>query len=539
MSRGRVVIKIHRSITVKYTMYLLIVFGLLILPISNLAHANVDQEQTIKNVIMLIPDGLGVTATTLARWYQGGEPLAIDELASGLVRTYSANSAITDSAAGGTALATGNKTAAGFIGITPTYAKPVASVLEGARLQGKATGIVATAEIMHATPASFTTHVLSRKQYEPISKQQVYAGLDVVLGGGAQFLQAKNRDDKEDLLSEIKAQGFDYLNTREQLLSTNANKVWGMFTPKDMSYDFDRNHTLEPSLAEMTEKAIEILSRNENGFFLLVEGSKIDWAAHNNDPIGVISDVLAFDRATKSALEFAKKNQHTAIIIAADHSNGGLSIGNENTTIGYDNLPLDSILEPLKKATLTGEGVERRLNGRWTNIREVMGNFYGISDVTKAEMKAIKQSKRGNLNKVIGPMISKRANIGWTTGGHTGEEVVLYSYLPNNKRLTGVFDNTDIAHFIAHSFGFQLSDVTKRLFIDADKGFAAIGAKTILAKGDANNFIYTAKKGDKTLKLPANKNIAYLNEQIIKLEGMNVYSEQRFFVPQQAINLLK
>ncbi|HHY21238.1 MAG TPA: alkaline phosphatase [Bacilli bacterium] len=523
-----------------YTMRIILLLSCFILAFSHYTQAaNVKEKTSINNIIMLIPDGLGISATTLARWYQNGQPLALDEIASGLIRTHSAYSAITDSAAGGTAYATGHKTEAGYIGMLPRkQQQPVATVLEGARLLGKSTGIVATAEMMHATPSAFTAHYPDRKGYEPLSKQQVYAGLDVVLGGGAEFLQAENRKDQEDLLGAIKEQGFDYLTTREQLLDTKSNKVWGMFAPKDMSYDFDRNQSIEPSLAEMTGKAIEILSRNDNGFFLLVEGSKIDWAAHNHDPIGIVSDVLAFDRAVQTALDYAKENQHTAIIVAADHSNGGLSIGNTNTTIGYDSLPLTSIINPLKKATLTGEGIEKRLNKKWTNIQEVLAEFYGINDLTKKEIKAVKNTKQGTLNKVIGPMISERANIGWTTAGHTGEEVVLYSYLPNNERLTGVFDNTEIAHFIAHSFGFQLSDVTKRLFVDANKGFAAIGAKTTLDKSNRNHPLYIAKIGDHHLTLPAHENIAYLNGERLTLEGLTIFDGKTFYVPQQAIDSL-
>lgn len=521
---------------IKAIIYFLLSLTCFLHPYANLVQAT--NGQAIKNVIMLIPDGLGISATTLARWYQDGQPLALDEMASGLIRTYSANSAITDSAAGGTALATGHKTNAAFIGLLPEH-EPVATVLEGARLHGKSTGIVATAEIMHATPAAFTAHHHDRNGYESLSKQQVFAGLDVVLGGGAQFLQMDNRMDREDLPHEIQKQGFEYITTRQQLLDSKADKVWGMFAPKDMAYDFDRDQTAEPSLAEMTKKAIDILSRNENGFFLLVEGSKIDWAAHNNDPIGIISDVLAFDHAVQTALHFAKNDKQTAIIVAADHSNGGLSIGNRQTTKGYDTLPLASIINPLKKVALTGEGVERRFNEKRTNIQEALAQFYGINDLTSQEMKAIKKAKQGELNKIIGPMISERANIGWTTGGHTGEEVVLYSYLPNDTRLTGVFENIEIAHFIADSLGFQLSDVTKRLFVDADIGFSTISATTTIDRSNPNQIVLIATKGHSTLTLPANKSIAYLNNQEVPLEGINVFNGEKFFISQQAIELLK
>nr|WP_274378706.1 alkaline phosphatase [Desulforamulus profundi] len=158
-----------------------------------------------KNVIILIPDGMSVAGTTLARWYQGGTPLAMDEMACGLVRTYSADAPIADSAPAGTAFATGHKSHTGYVGVLPDVAnmpglapiakgdekKPVATILEAAKLAGKATGLVATSEIMHATPADFSSHFPSRKNYDDLSEQQVYNRIDVVLGAGSKFLSPK------------------------------------------------------------------------------------------------------------------------------------------------------------------------------------------------------------------------------------------------------------------------------------------------------------------------------------------------------------
>ncbi len=152
----------------------------------------------IKNIIIMIPDGQSVTDTTLARWYKGGEPLAVDEMACGLVRTYSSDAPIADSAPSGTAYATGFKSHTGFVGVLPDVntmpgmkplaeadkRKPVASILEAAQLLGKSTGLIATSEIMHATPADFSSHDPSRKNYDNLSEQEVYQDIDVVLGSG-------------------------------------------------------------------------------------------------------------------------------------------------------------------------------------------------------------------------------------------------------------------------------------------------------------------------------------------------------------------
>ncbi|WP_010269171.1 alkaline phosphatase [Paenibacillus senegalensis] len=505
-----------------------------------------------KNVIILIPDGMGVDGTTLARWYKGGTPLAMDEMASGMVKTHSADAAIADSAPAGTAFATGHKSHTGYVGVLPDVAdmpgvdpipageerRPVANVLEAAKLAGKSTGIISTSEVMHATPAAFSAHYPDRSNYDALSKQQVYNGLDVVLGGGSRFFVPDGRKDGNDLLEVIKQSGYDYVTTIDELKASTADKLWGLFAPSALAYDMDRDPAKEPSLAEMTSKAIEVLSRNEEGFFLMVEGSKVDWAAHANDPIGIISDVLAFDEAVKVALDFAKKDQNTMVLAATDHGNGGITIGNAETSRTYDKLPLSTFIAPLQKAKLTGEGLEKMLNEDRSNVKEVMEQYYGISDLTDEEVKAIQETKPGSMNYTVGPMISKRAMIGWTTGGHTGGDVTLYSYTPGNGRLTGVLDNTELAVYMAEALGVDLNATTERLFVPAREAFTAKGAEVEWDITDPKNPVVIVTKGSDTLRLPIYTNIAEFNGTMIPLEGVTVFNGEKTFVPQQAIDLI-
>ena len=516
---------------------------------SGAAQGAGSSETAIKNVIILIPDGMANDATALARWYKGGS-LALDEMASGLVRTHSADAAIADSAPAGTAFATGHKSHTGYVGVLPDKAtmpgqqaikagdekKPVASILEASKLAGKATGIIATSEIMHATPADFSAHYPDRKNYDALSMQQVYNGMDVVLGGGAKYLSQEGRKDGANLLGSIKALGYDYVTTPAALKASNSNKLWGAFAPAGMAYEMDRDPAKEPSLAEMTAKAIEVLSKDEDGFFLMVEGSKIDWAAHANDPIGVISDVLAFDEAVKVALDFAKKDGQTAIVAVTDHGNGGLTIGNTSTTGSYDKEPLSTFIGPLKKAKLTGEGLEAKFNAQRTNIKEVMAEYFGITDLTTEEIQAIKKAEPGSMNYTVGPIISKRSGIGWTTGGHTGGDVVLYTYAPNGDRPTGVIDNTDVAKYMARVLGLDLGAVTERLFVKAKPAFAAKGAAYTL---DVKNAKVVVTKGANKLELPFHQSFALLNGKKTQLEGVIVYNGVEAFVPQQAVDLIQ
>lgn len=512
------------------------------------------QTDSVKNVILLIPDGQSVGGTTLARWYNGGKPLAVDEMACGLVRTYSSDAAIADSAPSGTAMATGFKSHTGFVGVLPDVntmpgmnplakgdeRKPIASVLEAAQLAGKSTGIIATSEIMHATPADFTAHDPSRKNYDNLSEQQVYQDIDVVLGSGEKYFTKEVRGDGEDLVSEIKNLGYDYVTSIEEMNSSDSEKIWGMFAPVDMAYDFDRDPSKEPSLAEMTSKAISTLSKNENGFFLLVEGSKVDWAAHANDPIGVISDTLAFDDAVKVALDFAKKDGNTVVISVTDHGNGGITIGNTATDSNYDKLHIDEYIEPLKKATLTGEGVEKLLNDDRSNIVEVMSKYYGVDDLTEEEIKAIKDTEAGYLNYTVGPIISKRANIGWTTTGHTGEDVPLYIYAPSNcEKLSGVVENTDIAKYMSRVMGIDLATATSELFVPVRQEAEKLGATVLWDNTDSLNPNVVINIEGKEIVVPVNKNIAYVNGNKITLSGVTVFNGINTYVPQDVLELIK
>ena len=517
-------------------------------------------QAPVKNVIILMTDGTGSTHTTIARWFKGA-PLSLDEILVGGVRTYGAESIITDSAPAATAFATGYKTSDKFIGILPDKittpgiapieealkTKPVPSVLEGAKLAGKATGLVATSNIQHASPASYSAHWPDRNNYNEIAEQQVYLDIDVVLSGGEKYLlpkeQGGQRVDGENLIAVLKAKGYEIVDERDAMTKFTGKKLWGLFAPDAMAYDIDRQQLApkEPSLAEMTNKAIEILSQNKNGFFLFVEASKVDWASHANDPTGVVSDVLAYDAAVQTALDFAKKDGHTLVLAFADHGNGGMSIGSKATDATYSKTPVEALLQPLKKAVLTGEGVEKVLNGNQEviTIRQLMSEYYGIDDLTADEIIAIQNAKKGSLNAVIGPMLSKRSIIGWTTTGHSGEDLFFYAYGPNHP--VGLIQNTDIAQISAKALGFDLKQTDEKLFVEAGQAFKAIGASVSLDDTDQENKVLIVKKGFKKAEIPISKNIIKINGKSYEMNGIVVIAPRtgKVYIPQQAVELAK
>ncbi|MCX8129034.1 MAG: alkaline phosphatase [Clostridia bacterium] len=497
-------------------------------------------HHTAENVIMLIPDGSSIASTTLARLYQDGKPLAMDEIAAGLSKTYWSDGPITDSAPGGTALATGHKTYNAYVGVLPKKdgEKPVASVLEAAKLEGKATGLVVTSNIQHATPADFSAHYPDRGRYDILGEQQVYNRLDVVLGAGSQYLEKDKRRDKEDLVRVLKDKGYEYITTPQEMQSSKANKLWGMFDPDRLRRDFDRDPKKEPSLAEMTAKALEVLSKDKDGFFLMVEGSQIDWSAHAKDPVGVISDVLAFDKAVGVALDFAKKDGNTVVVAVSDHGTGGITIGDAGVDGDYYKIPFSRILDTLKKAKLTSEGTVSKFSPDRSNVREVVAEYYGIADLTAEEEKAIKEARDPNVPLVAA--MRARCHIGWTTIGHTGEDVPMYVYAPKTvERLTGVVENTDIAKYVAKVMGVDLDKTTERLFVSAKPAYESKGATAELDVTDEQNPVFVVTKGSYVLKLSVNKNIAELNGKIIELPGVTVYNGTDVYVSKDAINLIK
>ncbi|MGG3641282.1 alkaline phosphatase [Bacillus gobiensis] len=514
--------------------------------------AKKDPQQA-KNVIVLVMDGVSSSTTTLARWYKG-EPLAMDEILSGGVRTYSAESAITDSAPAATALATGNKSNDKLVGVLPETVtspgvdpsladnplKPVANVLEGAKTSKKATGIISTSEIQHATPAGFSAHATHRSQYDNIAEQQVYQGMDVVLGGGKDSFTTgsakNNRKDGEDLTKVIESKDYDFVDTRDELLKSKSSKLWGSFAPAELAYDLDRPQTKpnEPTLAEMTKKGISTLSKDKDGFFLFVEGSKPDWAAHANDPVGMISDVLSYDAAVKEALDYAKKDKNTMVIAVSDHGNSGISIGNQNTSKSYPSTPVSAYVDPLKKAEMTLEGALKQLKPDKSNALEVAA-LYGIDNPSAEERKAIEESS--DLGKTLVQLLAARANIGFTTGGHTGEDLFMYSYGPGKPE--GLVQNTDIANSIAGAFGFDLKKLDKQLFVDAEKAFKGIGAKVSIDSSDSQNPVLVVKKGKKEAKLPVNKNIVTMNGKDRELNSVTVQSNGKFYVSKEAVELVR
>ncbi|MCC5803143.1 alkaline phosphatase [Rossellomorea vietnamensis] len=500
-----------------------------------------------KNVILMIMDGTNSDILTLSRWYRGTD-LKLDTILRGGVRTYSAQSAITDSAAAGSAMATGVKTKADYIGMNPDR-QPVLTVLEGAKLSGYRTGIVSTSPIQHATPAAFTSHVLNRDEFGDIGEQQVYQGLDVVLGGGGAWLKPQtkeptkdddgmlktkqvSREDGENLFKEIHSAGYDLVLKRDGLLrGATSPKLWGVFADEDISYELDRSQLNpdEPSLSEMTHAAIDRLSKSEKGFFLMVEGSKVDWAAHKNDPVGMISEVLSFDDAVSEALDFARKDGNTMVVAVTDHGNSGLTLGNHGTNGDYKSMPADRFIKPLKKARLTVKGATSQLKKDRSNLKEVLLS-YGLGELSKKEFDTMEAAKSvDDLENEMVKLMAKRANLGFTTHGHTGEDVFLYSYGPGKP--VGLIENTDIPRVISDYMGFSLwTGPFATWYVNGMTYYRERGYEVSLEGRTSKNPVMVAKRDGEVLRFPENKDFYWRNDEKVGLKSVNVFDGETFYV---------
>lgn len=285
-------------------------------------------DTTIKNVILIIGDGTGIAQITSGQYAVAGTQgrLHMQTMpVAGFVNTTSSDNLITDSASGATAYSCGLKTYNSAIGVNPEKV-PCNTLTELAAAKGMSTGLVATSTIVHATPASFAAHVEKRSLYNDIAEDFSRSKVDVFLGGGRKFFlpnteEGSARTDDANLIGLFKQKGYDYIENADELKKSTGDKILGLFALDAIDYSPE-----QPSLAEMTAKALDVLNRNEQGFFLMVEGSQIDWGGHANDVEYVIREVQRFDEAIKVILDFAIADGQTLVVQTADHETGGMTL---------------------------------------------------------------------------------------------------------------------------------------------------------------------------------------------------------------------
>lgn len=467
-----------------------------------------------KNVIFFVTDGMGPASLSLTRSYKQfietgnnsvhwDDSLPLDKYLIGNSRTRSFDSLVTDSAAGATAFACALKTYNGAIGVNHN-SEPCGTLLEAAKLNNMLTGLVVTTRITDATPASFSSHVDFRSMEDLIALHQLGQYelgemVDLMIGGGrTHFYPPGNftignkgsRLDGRNLIDEIVIKGnWQYVNNREEFdqLQNGTNvtlPLLALLADYDIPFEKDRDSTIYPSLEEETITAITALSEatkdSNKGFFLMVEGSRIDHAGHQNDPAAQVEEILAFNKAFEAAVEFAAKSDvETILISTSDHETGGLAVSRQVTKEYPDYLWYPEILansthsgEYLKEKLYAYNQQEHKIKDKVNFIKnEIFENDLGILDYTEDEInQLLKLNDKAEIQYFINNMISVRAQIGWSTHGHSAVDVNIYAYANKQNawldvlgNLQGNHENIEIGAFIADYLQLDLDKVTKKL----------------------------------------------------------------------------
>lgn len=415
------------------------------------------------------------------------DTLTLDKHLIGSSRTRSSSSVITDSAAGANAFSCALKTYNNGVGVDPKK-NPCGTLLEAMKLQGYHTGLVVTTRITDATPAAFSSHV-SYRFYEDLIAEHQLGGyplgrvVDLMIGGGRshfyppsdeKYGKGGSRKDDRNLIDEAIKDGWSYAGNRKEFDALNQGHdvklpLLALLADNDIPFDLDRLDEEYPSIEEEAITALNALSKatkdSDKGFFLLIEGSRIDHAGHNNDPAAQVREVLAFDKAFKSVLEYVDTlDDETIVVSTSDHETGGLVTARQLN----DNYP-EYVWYPeaLLNAKHSGEYLTKKVSSYAgddlaTFIKdEIFIKDLGIKDFTTEEVELIIKNK-ANSHFFLNDIVSKRSQTGWTTHGHSAVDVNIYAYSNTKKGLKYLFENLAGNHE-----NIEIGE-TLRKFVDVD-----------------------------------------------------------------------
>ncbi|MFW5852316.1 MAG: alkaline phosphatase [Bacteroidota bacterium] len=436
-----------------------------------------------KYIFLFIGDGMGIVQSQAADLYlRTNKQDSLDLLylpGTGYMSTHSANSQITGSAASGTALSTGTKTNNGMLSISPN-GDTLFSFMNTAHKKGMKTGIISSVSLDHATPAAFYAHSNSRNNYHEISIQLAHSNIDFFAGGG--FLDPQNESQNAYTLAE--KNGYTLIHSPEnisKIQQENRYLLYDSLTTLPYAIDSLKNRF---SLEMITQAAIENLT-NKQGFVIMVEGGKIDWACHANDAATTIHEVIEFNKAVTKALEFYKKHpEETLIIVTADHETGGMALGDAA-------LPYETHYDMLVHQHISYEQFEDTLRKIWKNnpkisfeeVYERITQFYSIGEnyinFSKDDILSLRQAydfvnnnykisekeallkynctntsaqaldKLSAITITTNRIVAQKSGIGWTTYAHSSAHVPVFTIGVGKEPFCGLIDNTDISKIIS------------------------------------------------------------------------------------------
>lgn len=419
-----------------------------------------------RNIIFCVADGMSLSTLTMCDQFQqiteGRHSywmnlLNAEYATSGLQETRSLNSLVTDSAAASSAWGSGRRQWNGQLNMYPdgTRLRPIMSLMQEAGLR---CGLVTTTTITHATPAGFAVNSLTRQQEDAIAQEYLKAGVDVLLGGGDRFFAAQQRKDRQDLYTAYAQAGYRVVRTKSELLgAVPAARLLGVFHSGHMPYSVDHNHSSElqstrPRLREMARAAIACLKPAPGGFFMQIEGGRVDHAAHSNDLAGLIYDQIEFEETVREVVEFALKDRHTLVIITTDHATGGPSLNGSG--IAYQ----DSAAGLQKVASMKAsyDTLFKALGDAPTpdKIRQTVRDLLDIT-LTPEEAETVAQAARKNspfrvsefyedAGATLAIVLGNHTKVTWTSQNHTSDHVLITAVGPGSELIAGLHANVDL-----------------------------------------------------------------------------------------------
>ena len=427
-----------------------------------------------KNLIFLVVDGMGTGTYSLAHhWSQHnlGTPLnwtnlyCYPSICRALQDTASANSPVTDSAAAASAWGCGQRVMNRAINTDAVGAalKPLYSY---AKALGKATGLVTTCRITHATPAGFAANVVNRDMENAIAQQYLEREVDVLLGGGQRhFQRSVSADASEsmpiDLIPEFKNKGYTYVQNKTELSrEATASRLLGLFAESHMPYAIDRKHDTQlsavPDLPTLFKTALANLGSSEKGFVLQVEAGRVDHAGHVNDPAAILHEFLEFDRCIPIALEYLKKEPNTLLIITTDHGTGGCQLNG----LGDDYVDSGPALKRINEATASFDAleIEFRASGRFGQERFIEATGMVPTRAQSEALQAVLEDENvkyfsSAMTDIMSEAIMEKTGVGWTSNNHTAEHVDLFALGPGSERLAPFIKNNELFGIMMQALG--------------------------------------------------------------------------------------
>ncbi len=469
-----------------------------VLGLPSFAEKKLGKPRLAKNIIFLVSDGMPMSIPTMVNHYrqltEGKESYwmwLLDQpfVVNALQDTRSLNSVVTDSSAAASTWGSGRRIWNGQVNCYPDGTK-LRTLFEILREQGMRTGLATTTTMTHATPSGFAICHPTRDDEEGIAAQHLNRNVDVLFGGGNKFFAADKRKDKRDLYAEFRKRGYEVVRDRASMKAAAGKKLLGIFADSHLPYTIDRKNSPKlagtvPTLAQMAHKAIQTLKGSPNGFILQIEGGRVDHGNHSNDLPGAVFDQIDFEEAMKVAVDFARQDGETLVIITSDHACGGTSLNGSGDEYIDSTKGLQSLSR--MKASWNNLLTEIKLDVKVPRIQELVRDKVGFG-IKKEEAEVIAaaidnkspfkaSAFYGSANAALGLILGNSTKVTFTSGNHTNDHVLLTALGPGSEKINGLVRNTALFDVMLAARGLKHQNPAEPDFASAYRAYYKKNAK--------------------------------------------------------------